>query len=330
MVARTLTVPEWRALHGASIIGSGSAANVCGFGYSSPLQEWGERIGTIPPDDVSDLDAVWLGREMEETVLRFHEKRSGARRIQFATCEQREDVERALTAGGACEVLGWVEDRQPYVRSKRYPWMVATLDGLCAQDRRWRTVEAKYPGLRQMSKWADGTAPDAYRLQVQHTLITIGSISEGDLVALLGHDYRCVSVALADTNVDAIVALERHFVECVESSTEPRIDASASALSAFKALHPEDNGKTAILGAEAIELHKRLAQIDAAMEPHEAKLKPLEKERAEIKARLSQLIGDHTFGALPDGSATYSLKTTVRKPSAGSTFRTLRLVSKKD
>lgn len=325
MAARTLSVAEWRALHTPTVIGSGSAANVVGVGYGSPLQEWGERRGLIAVEDIGDDDPVWLGREMESTVLRFHEKKSGARIAHTNSEQARECIEAALTSRGTCEVLGWVEDRQPFVRSTRHPWMVATLDGFGMRDGQDVTIEAKYPGLRQMSRWLDGTAPDAYRLQVQHTLITLGSIPTGDLVALLGHDYRCVTVSIRDTNVKAIVALEQHFVKCVEQGVEPRIDASASALEAFKALHPDDNGKTVILTDEALEIHHRIAALEESKRPFEEPLTNLQHEIEALKARLTQLLGDYTFGALPDGSATYSLKTSVRKPSAGSTYRTLRL-----
>lgn len=330
MVAQRLTIPQWRALHTATVIGSGAAANVVGVGYGSPLQEWGERTGRIKVEDIGDDDPVWLGREMESTVLRFHAKKSGTTLAKCLTPGQREAVESALTAHGTCEVVGWVEDRQPYIRSTRYPWMVATLDGFGMRDGHNVTIEAKYPGLRQISKWIDGAAPDPYRLQVQHTLITIGgAIPEGDLVALIGHDYRCVTVSLADTNVRAIVELERHFVDCVERDVEPAIDASPSAMEAFKTLHPDDDGCTVILPMEAIEIHKCIADIEKQLEPLFTPMKALLDKRTAYRARLMQMIGSHTYGALPDGSGTYSLKTTERQASAASTYRTLRLAGSK-
>lgn len=328
MVAPTLTIPEWRALHTPDVIGSGSAANCVGEGYDAPLYEWAVRRGVIVEEDIGDKDAVWLGREMESTVLKFHARKSGLELLPVHTEQYREQYENVLTRGGMCTVEGWVEDRQPYVRSTRWPWMVAALDGCGHKLGAHRTVEGKYPGRRMLAKWFEpDTAPSASRVQVQHTLIVVGCIPAGDLVALIGHDYRCATVTLAETNVDALVTLERHFVECVEQGIEPRIDASPTALEAFRALHPDDDGRTVILPAESIELHRELVAVEAQIKTAHA----LVKRHDEIRARLQQLIGDATFGELPDGSACLSLKTQERAAHSvgASKFRVLRTVNKK-
>jgi len=305
--APDLTREDWLAKRERTV-GSSEAAAVVGENpYLSPLELWAQKRGLIARPDLSDLRPVRLGRRLEPIVLDEYAHERGVRLLDPVA--DRSEIERILGADGQCEIVGWVEGRQPYCRSVAHPFMTATLDGVAVTtDGEPRTVEAKAVGWRQIMDWnAEGSAPDWYRLQVYHALAVVPAlIPVGVLVALIGgSDYRDIHSARADAPLDALIELERAFVESLADGREPPADASESAKRALRALHPDDNGTTITLPVEALSIRARIAEIDEHA-------KPLDGERAALRAQLEQMIGDATYGELPDGAGRYSFKTTER------------------
>lgn len=323
MSAPDISREEWLAMRAGTLGSSEAAAALGEDAYSSPFRLWAEKRGDIDREDIGNRRPVRLGRKLQTVVVEEFAEERGA-----TILTQRRDVEDILTAGGACEVLGWVEGKEPLVRSTRYPWMTATLDAV-AMDTFGRPmlVEAKAPGFRQLAKWGeDGTAPDWYRLQVQHALIVVPVLVQvGVLVAIVGgSEYREVAVERDSVPEDAIVTLEREFMRCVETGEHPKLDGSEATREALKKLHPRDTGETLTLPADAIAWHAELAEVSAYR-------KAAEKRERELKTLIEGAIGSATFGALPDGSGSYSLKTTERDGYvvAPTTYRTLRFAAAK-
>lgn len=322
MSAPTITREQWLAMRQGTLGSSEAAAALGEDPYKSPFRLWAEKRGEIEPDDVSDLPAVRRGRALQGFVVDEF-----ARSHDVSVCS-RESVEAALTRDGACEILGWVDGTEPFVRSKRYPWMTATLDALVG----WRMgrvalVEAKAPGIRQLARWGeDGTAPDHYRLQVAHALLVVPAIVEvGYLVAMVGAEtYREVECQRAEIPEQAIVTLEQEFMRCLESGQHPRLDGSPATREALKKLHPDDSGEVVELPADAIAWHSELDELKLRLKGDTARAE-------ELKTLLMGAIGGATFGALPDGSGTYSLKTTQRDEYVvqATKFRTLRFAATK-
>lgn len=312
MTAPDLSREEWLAIHdkidGEYVLGSSSAATAVGEDpYSSPLRLYAEKRGIVEREDIGSLRPVRLGRKVQPIVI---EEYALERDVRIMT--DREEVEATLQAGGGCEVLGWLEGREPYIRSTRYPWMVTTLDAVAVQPLGGpaQIVEAKFLGYRQLAQWSeDGTAPDHYRLQVAHSLVTIGpGVDLGALVAIIGgNDYRDVSIARADVPEAALVELERQFIACLESGDEPTMVGKniESHRKALARLHPDDDGATVVLSDDALALHGELEAAKAASRSAESRVK-------EIKARLELMIAPHTFGELPNGAGTYAWRTRER------------------
>ena len=184
----------------------------------------------------------------------------------------------------------------------------------------------------------DHEVPLDVQIQVQHQMICTGTTHGSVAVLIGGQKWRYCDVEANPTFQAALVGeVSRFWTDHVEPGIPPDVDSTRATTQALKQLHPNDNGFTVHLPPCAMDLDRRRLEINATR-------KALQSERDGIDNRLREMIGDHTFGGLPDG-ARYSLKTTTRKTtlsvpspygpqleasevpyevSGGSTSRTLR------
>jgi len=121
-----------------------------------------------------------------------------------------------------------------------------------------------------------------------------------------------------------LLKAEQAFISLIDSGIPPDPDGSESCRNAIKRLHPKDNGAEVRLPVEWLEHSARLSELKAAKAG-------TEKEITELENRIKVMIGDATYGALPDGSR-YSWKTQNRKEYVvpASQTRVLRYERKKD
>lgn len=340
MVARELSIAEWRAMReslGVPTLGSSNAAAAIGESrYTSPQELYAQKLGIIERPDFSDSRAVRRGNRLESWAIEEYAMETGRRVLD--SVRDRETIERELTSDGACEVLGWVaiDDArfQAFLRSTRYPWMVATLDSLSIDPNEGLViVEAKSLGWRQIIDWGNDSeeaAPVEYRAQVLHDLIVAPSARHAALAAIIGAaDFRLVHerAVSPSMSLDDIVALERYFVECVRDGVEPitATIAGESLRRARMALHPDDSGTSMILPSEAVSLHYALVAAKADRSAAQARCE-------ELKDRIESLIAPHTFGELPDGSGAYAWRTKSRAAHnvAGSSWKQLDFIAPKN
>lgn len=317
-----LSREEWLALRLASI-GASEAAAACGENpHQSALELWMYKTGRAAPLDLSDMERVFWGNVHEPAVVRVTCERLGLRLLSL------EEAAAALGDSVGVEILGAVEGRQLFLRSKQFPWMTATLDGVAQDpaDASFGGIEAKTTDKRNAKDWdaedgEDGRAPDYYRIQVAHQLAVATPLSWGVLSCLVGGNHLEVLPRMmrADAPIDALLKLEREFWARVKGDSAPEADGSESSAHALKLLHPEDNGQSVVLPEDMIPLcarERELGEIESATK----------EERKRIQTLLKDVIGANTFAVLPNGGGSYSLKTTERagyevKPTK---FRTLR------
>lgn len=322
MSAPAISRADWLDMRRNYLGASEAAAAIGENPWKRPFELYHEKRGTILPDDLGDNERVQFGHLFEDAIVAEHGRRSG----RLILTDDRDEIEERLTAGGACKLLGWVDDRQPFVQSTIYPWMAATLDGVAIDEQLGLVlVEAKNTGEFMRDEWRNGSAPDWYRVQCYHALTVVQAAAAGALCAVVGgNKYRCVDILRAEVPSEALVELERKFWLGVLSGTEPEIDGSDSTRRALEKLHPDDDGSMIVLSSAALELHNEYIKLEAAIEP-------LESRREEIKTVLRGMVGAATFGELPNGAGCYSLKTTERKGYVAkpSKYRTLRFVAPK-
>lgn len=335
MSAPDITREQWLAMKRSPIItlGASSAAAACGLGhYESPFALFHRLRGNVEPDDLTGNDYVHFGNVLEPIVLSEFARRCSRRLLDPVT--DRDLIERLIEQDGASKVLGWVEGRQAFVASVARPWQVATLDGVAITEAvergEFEIVEAKTGNEYTASAWnGEDEAPDDYRLQAIHQLAVVPSAARNWLAAVIGgNKFRAVEVQRDPSQIENLCAVEAAFMADVAAGIEPVADGSESSLATLKKLHPDDTGATIVLPVEALEIHEELESIKTELE----KLaEPLEERQKELKNRLRQIIGAATFGELPNGAGSYSLKTTEVAPfmNSGSKYRTLRFARPK-
>ena len=329
MTAPVISRAEWLALKRSKLtLGSSSAAAACGLSqYESTLTLYLRMRGEIPTDDIGHLEHVYFGTVLEPIIVRETCIRRGLRLLT-----DRDDVERAIESDGSSRVLGWFCDgsrEQPLVASSACTWAVATLDGVSIDSNgRIVIIEAKNQDARRIDEWSDGIeAPVAYTIQCLHQMLVVGSAHRVELAALIGGNrFRALSVYRDDAQIGALRKIEADFVRCVSDGIEPPADGSESTRASLRKRHPDDDGTTIILPAESVEIAEELRRICEQRKPVDEQCAEFDERERELCAQLEQLIGSHTFGRIPDGSATYSFKT--QKTSAGGTTRKLRLLTK--
>lgn len=340
MVA-TLSRDEWLELRRLTV-GSSEAAAACGESrYKSAIRLAAEKWGGVPPDYPTNLRAIRRGHAMEAFVLSEYEEETGCKLLPTDTPADREAFEARITARGACEVVGWVEHAgrfQCFLRSRRWPWMTATLDGAAElPDGTLEVVEAKSLGWRQIMQWGDedsGLAPIDYRMQVLHALAVTDAAS-ACLVAMIGGDtLRLVrETAHAPTvGLQAIAEVERRFVECVRTQTDPDWDETSheDARRVRHLLHPKDSGETVTLPEGVLELHEQRQATIAERLTHDRASRALKADEVALSSRIEALLGGATFGTLPDGSGEYEWRTCSRKPVAASSWKELTFKARKN
>ena len=322
MVAKDMSREEWLALRAQSL-GSSEAASAIGEDeYLSPLELWERKLGLVETPDISGLRRIRLGHKLEPIVL---EEYAHERAVRLLT--ERREIEAVLTSE-TCEVVGWVEGRQPMIRDRNRPWRTATLDGLAVDAGGVPIlVEAKAPGYRQLRKWPeDGAkAPDSYRIQVWHTLGIANHIPSGVLVALVGGaEYRDIEINTSTVPHGPLIALEQEFMNAVTTKEPPRRTGKAieSHIRAIERLHPDDSGEVVVLTTPVLDLHREIEALEAQIKAG----KDADARKKELREAIEVAMGSATFGELPNGGGTYSLRWNDRAgyEVKASRFRTLK------
>lgn len=245
--------------------------------WGSPFELYAKKAGLLPPDSVEqDTERMQFGRRFEKDVIAIFAERTG--RITFPS-----------------GVL---------LRSKRWPNLLATLDGWQMRER--APFEAKWIGERSGDKWADGP-PEMYVVQVMQQ-IAVTESEFGSIGAVIGGQrFVWADVPRDERLIDEIVRVANQFSEQVRSGVGPAPDERAATLDVLKILYPQDDGSSIELPPEGLEVAADLAS-----------LKEERRKFAEIDSRIKELetlvkgwLGPATLGTLPDGSS-FSLRTQTR------------------
>lgn len=325
-------------------LGGSDAAVVLGLSpWKSRYELWAEKCGSLPPQEASDSPHLDLGRNLEAVVLRLLALKTG-RVVEPA--EPYKLVRHEEYDWLFCTPDGWEFDH--------------VLCGGGVHPARG-IVQAKTAFAMNRHDW-DDEPPDYYRVQLQHEMLATGC-SWGTLAVLFidqGVLTRIVNAALnmdlphteyhglnstwvvpdgasvianaiadtadfrffdydADTDFQAdLLAAERAFLDLVDTQTPPSTDASESCRRAIQRLHPKDSGGEVILPAEWLERADFLAAWKDKRKEADEQISLLENE-------LKALIGDATYGVLPDGSRfKWSVQARKEYVVAASEFRVLR------
>lgn len=260
-------------------IGSSDVSAILGLSqYKSPLQVWWEKLSDDEPHDNSPSEQAEIGSLLEPQVAELFTRRTGKQ----------------------LETVG-------LMRSKRWPWMIASCDRAVVGEP--EIVECKTAGFGGVKEWKNDEVPDHAMLQVTHQLAVLG-YERAYVAGLLGDysmsfHYRVVE--RDEQAIEKLVEAERLFwVEHVQKRVEP--SASGVDLRFLQQRREPDSEQTALVDHDFVSLLRRLGEVRETKTLYD-------KEEETIKALIAQRMGNATKATLGDGNIIFEYRETAVKES---------------
>lgn len=250
-------------------LGASDAAVVLGISpFKSRYQLWAEKTGLAPAEDLSDNEVIDWGHRLETPVAEAYADRSG-RSIEM-----------------------W----PPYtiVRDPLRNYVACTPDAVQeCPERGQGLLQVKTTSAFNGSDWADGV-PLYYEVQVQQEMHCTGFNWCTVAVLIGGQKLRWFDVEKNDAFIDRLLINLAEFWQLIQDKTPPEVDGSERTAELLSRIHPDDNGATTQLPADAVALTRTIEDCKSIIKAEKA-------TQVEAENKLKSLIGDNTFGLLPDG-----------------------------
>lgn len=259
---------EWHDFRRHSIGGSDAGAILGLNPYKSAYALWAEKTGKIIPDDISDVEAVRLGHDLEDYVAKRFSETTGKK----------------------------VRRVNNFIVNSDYPFAHALPDRMIVGEK--AGLECKTTSSYDVLKRCRaGEYPESWYCQIVHYMMVTGADRWYLEVLCLGAGAFNFTIERDDAEIDALAAAERDFWANVTNGKEPPIDGSEATRDAIETIYSESNADssidlTAVSGAinRYLDLKDRKAEIDAEMNKAAAEIegfmKDAEKGRCDI-ARVS-------------------------------------------
>ena len=240
--------------------------------YMSELELFLRKTGQIRDEEVDNEATEW-GHELEGKILEVFGRRTG----------------RTVTRAGYL------------LRSKRYPWAMATLDG-------WQTVpnfskampvECKLTGAFGRD-WDHGV-PEYFMPQVQQQMLVTSRPMASFACLINGTRLVHADVERDETMIEQIIEAGERFWSAVTDKNAPPPDGSESAGWALKQLYGKDDGESVALDWSSEELTRQHDHICN-------KMKELKREKDRIEQTIQFHLGNATMGVLPGDTGGWSWK----------------------
>lgn len=234
-------------------LGGSDIASAMGLSrYKTPLKLWAEKIGQIPEEDLSDIEYVQLGSELEDFIAKKFERKTGMK------------VRRAP---------------QRYI-NKQYPFMACQVDRLITGTD--ELCECKNVNAWRAKEWEDEGIPVEYILQVSWQLMITGR-KIGWLAVLIGGNRFIHKKIEADQELfDKMREAGIKFWSMVENKTPPMACGDDNEI--LLALYPKSN--------EQLQAVEEMNDCIATLQKTKFDIKELETHKSELEAKLKEVIGN--------------------------------------
>lgn len=268
--------PEWLEARKGGIGGS-DVANILGTSdaFGSPLSTWYDKT---EGDDFSDSEAMYWGRQLEDTIRRAYQDQSGNAVVE---------VDALLTGKNAHEK--------------------ANIDGLVHDGDTWGILEIKNIGSFGAPAWgtdSEPTVPSKYIAQIQWYMYVTG-LQYAKVVALIGGQKLVVRHVERDEDfiTEASEVCAVFWYEHVTPKTAPANIGSDKCVEILKKINPPT-----IVEATELDDAKDLLDLWLEYSTHEKEFKALKKK---TEAQLLEKIGSHQKATL-SGKSVATYKPTTR------------------
>ena len=250
-------------------IGGSDVAVIMGYNpWKKPYALYCEKVGLVPPEDLSDNEAVEWGTKLEPIVAQKFSEVTGKKLKRWGT-----------------------------VCNPAAPWQMANFDRLIVGED--CGLECKTANAFKKEEWEGDSVPDAYYCQIQWSQFLSGF--NGWWIACLigGQHFEYKYVPRNDAFIAEMLEKVTDFWENhVVAKVPPEVDGSESCTDALKKAYPESNGVEIALPSQANDIIARLDELD--------KTAALIKEQQEqAKNQLKLLLGDNEVGVIGDRKVTW-------------------------
>lgn len=327
-----MTTP-WLKERAKGLGGSDIAALFGASPWQSRLTLWAEKTGRSIPEDIEYKEFVEWGNRLEAPIMEAYWERT--QRVPVSLVQAHDP--------NLCELIELEHYEEPklMLRSKKYPWALATPDGAIAeyQPLPWEShaderflgpgiLEVKTTNAFKKGDWKDGPPP-YYLLQAQHYMLVTGLRWASFAVLIGGQELRIFDVARDEETIAKIIEQAGYFWETnILQDVTPNAAGSKSEAALLDSLFPtEDPEKRIVLPEAARTMVEAMKAVEDAAKPLRAKLKELEERKTACKNNLKMMVGDASFGQTEDGMVSVTYKTSHRKGYTvkDKSYRTLRV-----
>ena len=276
----TKDVKENRHLY----IGGSDIAKVMGLSrWGTPLSLWAEKTGKIPPKDLSNIEAVELGNDLEDFVAnKFSQKTGKAVR------------------------------RSPKVyQHPQYPYMVAHIDRLITGSD--ELLECKTCSFFKKDEWEGEEIPQEYILQVMWYLGITGRRIGHIAVLIGGQSFKYKQIEFDSELFDKMVDAAKDFWQHVQDDTP--VDIVATDDETLKDLY-SNHSEIMIDLIPTDEQTKQACDVFeervAYLQEIKMHIKQLQDEQKEIETSVKDIIKDNLGIKTPKYIITWKNQTTTK------------------
>jgi putative phage-type endonuclease len=256
-----------------TFIGGSDIAKVMGMSrYGTPLSIWGEKVGRIIPEDISDKWQIRCGKRLEDAVADFFTEETGLK------------VRRAP---------------QEYTH-KEYEFMRCQVDRLITGTD--ELLECKTCAPWKKSEWAGEEIPQEYILQVMWQLMITGR-KVGWIAVLIGNeDFKYKKIEADQELFDQMTDAAIKFWKMVQDEVPPM--AIADDNESIVEIYPKHNEQI----QQIDEFNAKIAHLQE-LKMHIAEL---ENQQAGIEAEIKQVIGESVGFKTTDYTVLWKVQMTKR------------------
>lgn len=235
-------------------IGGSDIAAVMGMSrWKTPLKLWLEKTGDCEPVDLSKVEAVQLGSELEEFVAQKFSKETGKQ----------------------------VRKQSKMYVHKDYPFMAAHVDRLITGTD--EILECKTCGSHKKDEWEGEEIPQEYVLQVIWYLGITGKKKAYIAVLIGGQSFKYKMIEFDKELFETMAAMAKDFWNCVQTKTPPALTPDDNTLLSEIFAKPNEE----IIENQDIE--EKVTKLQQVKDDISA----LETEQKMLEAEIKNVIGDH-------------------------------------
>jgi len=236
-----------------NFIGGSEIAIILGKSrYSSPYELWAIKTGRLKPKDLSQIEAVELGTDLEDFVAQKFAQKTGLKVRRAPKVYQHPD----------------------------YPYMVAHVDRLISDTN--EILECKTANASKGKEW-ENDIPIEYVYQVQWYMGITGRKSAWIACLIGGQKFDYKQITFDPTLFDKMVEKAVKFWSMVQNDTPPAV--TSQDVEVLVEVFPTTNTE------EMIE-NEELNDLIAYRQELQMHIDEMSKEKDEITAQLQEYIGD--------------------------------------